>query len=129
MGYCSKMSSGFLVPASWSWKNDAAGFFDNQVVAFAVSGALYYPVIFGIRAFMRNREAFDLRMPLACWEAGLALFSLIGAMHVVPMLVEDGITKQSICATGQPADPRSFWVFLFICSKIVEFGDTIFIVL
>lgn len=89
---------------------------------------------FGKR-FMAEREAFDLRLPLAGWNAFLSIFSFIGVLRTLPTLIADIISKPyqaTVCT--RPLDswgvgPTGFWVMLFIFSKIPELVDTIFIVL
>ena len=92
---------------------------------------------------LRDREPLDLGGAKSrgavnlvfWWEVALALFSIVGAIIVVPMMLEpilkDGATwSEAICSSkGAHNDPRSYWVFLFCVSKVFEFGDTLFIVL
>lgn len=43
----------------------------------------YLVVIFGGQYLMKDRKAFDLRLPLAGWNAFLCLFSFIGMCRTV----------------------------------------------
>ncbi len=43
----------------------------------------YMVVIFAGRRIMENQQAFDLRVPLAIWNAALSLFSFIGMWRTV----------------------------------------------
>lgn len=141
MGYSLSLIDGRLVPDNWSWERDAAGFYSEYHNFFLAAAILYYPVIFGLKAFLKSRPAFDLGGGggqaainyIFWWEFGLALFSIIGAYHVVPMMLEpiwDGKSfSQVVCQPGAHNDPRSYWTFLFMLSKVAEFGDTIFVVL
>lgn len=43
---------------------------------------VYVASIFSIQYYMKQRKAFDLRVPLILWNAGLVLFSVIGFMKV-----------------------------------------------
>ena len=84
---------------------------------------------------MKQNSNFDLRMPLACWNAFLSLFSFIGMMRTVPYLLATVMSKnydETICTS--PAEsygmgPTGFWVMLFVFSKVPELIDTVFIVL
>lgn len=84
---------------------------------------------------MKKREAFDLKWPLAYWNLLLAVFSLIGAIRVVPHLIYLTATQGlGVVACGAP-EPLygnaavGFWVQAFILSKLFELIDTVFIVL
>jgi hypothetical protein len=46
--------------------------------------ALYLVLIFGGQAYMRDRPAWDVRRALICWNWLCSIFSLIGALRVVP---------------------------------------------
>lgn len=131
-----------LVPDSWDWKRDVAGFYETHHNVFLVSAVLFYPVIFGIQYLMKNKEAFDLggaksKAPLNYifwWEIGLALFSIVGCYHVLPMALEPILFQgksltETICMDGVHGDSRNIWTLFFMVSKVFEFGDTIFVVL
>lgn len=71
---------------------------------------------------MSSREPYDLGGGkskainyIFWWEVGLALFSLVGAYHVVPLALEPIYKGESfveaICMGGVHNDPRSLWVF------------------
>jgi len=64
------------------WRN---WFSDNWPKA-AVLGTSYVSLIFLGQRFMKNREAFDLRKPLAAWNFGMALFSAFAFSRVFPEL-------------------------------------------
>ena len=139
MAYSLRLDGTAIVADGWNWERDAAGFYTTHHTFFLIAALSYYPVIFGIKFFFaKNREALNLDRHSAInwifwWEAALALFSIVGALHVVPMALEPILAGQSfaatICQPGVHDDPRSFWTFLFMLSKVAEFGDTIFVVL
>lgn len=130
-------STKFLAtPLELSFNSDRAVDFatNNWPLAFGlVTG--YVAFIFGAKHYMKDREAFDLRLPLAFWNALLSIFSFIGMCRTVPYLLGMIIKmpfEQTIC--GDPTaewahSTTGFWVCLFIYSKIPELVDTIFIVL
>ena len=45
---------------------------------------LYLPAVFGLKQYMENREPFQLKGPLVCWNILLAVFSLYGAIVTLP---------------------------------------------
>jgi len=82
------------------------------------------------------KKPFDLRWPLAIWSFGLAVFSFVGAVRTVPVLLKTVYTKgmfHMICGDSRldwvDQNPAGIWTLLFILSKIPELVDTLFIVL
>jgi len=103
-------------------------------VPFALSVA-YVVLAFGGRRFMASKEPFALNTALSAWNLLLAIFSLVGAMRVVPQILlnlhEYGV-EYTIChrADQQYGMAASgMWTMLFVLSKPFELVDTAFIVL
>ena len=46
--------------------------------------AIYLVLIFGGQWYMRERPAWDVQIPLICWNWLCSIFSLAGALRVVP---------------------------------------------
>ncbi|VDK63109.1 unnamed protein product [Anisakis simplex] len=92
----------------------------------------YFILIKLIQRFMQYRQAFNLRTPLFLWNVSLAVFSLIGFIRftedVIYSVAHLGMYR-SLCYTVHPKSVAAFWALLFGLSKIVELGDTLFIVL
>lgn len=106
--------------------------FDNWHISIYIC-LTYVVVIFSGRYFMSKREPFSLRTPMACWNFGLAIFSLFGTIRCLPefihILKNEGLTA-SYCSSSYYRDVRlTLWYWLFVWSKVVEFGDTVFIIL
>ncbi|KAI3410930.1 hypothetical protein GPALN_003012 [Globodera pallida] len=95
-------------------------------------GVLYYIIIKSVEWAMRDRKPFDLRNYLSVWNTALAVFSICGTVRIgeeaINNLLSEGFTY-TICHTVNWRGPGPFWAFLFFCSKILEFVDTLFIVL
>uniref|UniRef100_U3JXQ4 Elongation of very long chain fatty acids protein n=1 Tax=Ficedula albicollis TaxID=59894 RepID=U3JXQ4_FICAL len=94
---------------------------------------IYFILIFGIQHFMKERRPFNLRVPLVLWSFSLTLFSIIAACRtwkqMAFLLLNKGF-KQSLCSKSFYVHPVSkLWIYLFALSKLVELGDTLFIVL
>ena len=87
------------------------------------------------KKIMDTKQAFDLKYPLAIWNAFLSLFSLLGTIKTLPYLLSyllNNSYKDSICRNPNETWRNSttgFWVMLFVISKIPELIDTVFIVL
>ncbi|VDO94597.1 unnamed protein product [Soboliphyme baturini] len=85
------------------------------------------------QAFMQKREAFKLKKWLIVWNAFLAGFSIIGTIRIFPefyfTLQRYGF-KKSYCFVGSLYDgTHGYWIVLFHLSKLLELGDTVFLVL
>jgi hypothetical protein len=95
----------------------------------------YLIIVFGGREIMKNYPEYDLRIPLAIWNAGLSVFSFIGMCRTAPWLGAKILTssfEETICENPMNSwgnGATGFWVMLFIYSKIPELIDTVFIVL
>ena len=111
----------------------ALEFLTNYWSVSVIGTILYLVTIFGGRYVMAERPAFSLRIPLVMWNSGLAIFSMLGMVSMVPPLIYDLYMHgfiYSICHANTIQMPcQSLWGFLFILSKLFEFGDTVFIVL
>jgi hypothetical protein len=84
---------------------------------------------------MKNRKPFELNKFLIVWNAGLAIFSIIGALKTVPHLAHVILTKGyefTIAGPGRDwcgGGAIGLWAQLFVFSKTPELGDTVFIIL
>lgn len=45
---------------------------------------VYVLTIWSIKFVQRNRKPFDLQAPLVLWNAGLAIFSILGMLYTTP---------------------------------------------
>ncbi|KAG6804621.1 elongation of very long chain fatty acids protein 6-like [Apis mellifera caucasica] len=83
---------------------------------------------------MAKRPRFNLRGPLILWSSLLSLFSIIGVFRTLPemihILTHHGF-YHSVCIPSfiEQDVVCGFWSWMFALSKLLEFGDTIFIVL
>lgn len=99
-----------------------------------IYSVVYVIVVFTTQLYMHNRTRFDLRSYLAFWSGLLAVFSIIGAIRTVPELIwslsNHGFVY-SCCNSSFMGQGKvtSFWTALFVLSKVLELGDTVFIVL
>jgi elongation of very long chain fatty acids protein 6 len=92
----------------------------------------YLFLIYTGQIYMKNKPRFELRLWLAAWNTLLALFSIFGAMRVLPELIyviyRHGL-KYSICNNSNAFGVVGFWTWAFCFSKLPELVDTVFIVL
>jgi len=108
-------------------------FLDDNCYLSIYSAIVYVIAIFAGRKFMQSYNRFDLSYILAAWSGSLAIFSVLGTIRFIPnmyyALTEHGF-HESVCTRGWTDLPvLAFWTSLFSISKIVELGDTVFIVL
>lgn len=109
------------------------GWFNRNWSVSIYAGAVYLLAVFCGRYAMEKRRPFDLRRPLVLWNVFLTLFSVCGVLSLVPNLI-DVIRQEgfyySICVSIYCyTDPHiSTWGYLFTSSKLLELGDTFFIV-
>jgi hypothetical protein len=76
------------------WRN----WFQDNWPKGVLLGAAYVSFILIGQRVMKNREAFDLRRPLAIWNFGMAIFSAFAFCRVFPELLyllrkPDGLYK------------------------------------
>lgn len=108
--------------------------FNNQWHIPYILGVLFYlPVLYFGQILMRNREPFNVKLPMMIWNSGLAIFSIIGFVRVFPEFVFTLSSKgfhSSICDNSYVNVKQArFWIYLFVLSKTPELGDTFFLVL
>lgn len=94
---------------------------------------MYLLLVFGGKNWMKDRPAFKLRTLLVLWNTALSIFSVVALLILgVPLVqswVNDGFVN-AVCDSDILKVPwLTFWSYLFVLSKLVEFGDTAFIVL
>uniref|UniRef100_T1J203 Elongation of very long chain fatty acids protein n=1 Tax=Strigamia maritima TaxID=126957 RepID=T1J203_STRMM len=99
-----------------------------------LSVAIYLLLIYFGQRWMKSRCAFELRTALVVWNLSLAVFSIAGSCRILPQMLayvhNDGF-ENTVCDGSRIKDNGivSFWSWYFMLSKVVELGDTAFIVL
>lgn len=94
---------------------------------------VYLLLVFGGKSWMKDRQPFSLRPLLILWNTALSIFSIVATIILGAPLIRnwmnDGFVT-AVCDSDILREPwLSFWSYLFVLSKLVEFGDTAFIVL
>ena len=118
--------------------------FRNNWTISVYACVLYAITIFGLKQWMKNKtEGYNIRRWLFLWSTGLALFSIIGSSingsKLLSIVFNEGVVA-AIC--GVPSESGSegvfaqlaenrygLWSWCFVLSKIIELGDTYFIIL
>lgn len=93
--------------------------------------ALYVVLVFSGKKWMEKRERYNLKWMLTLWSASLALFSIIGTWFTFKRTFSDmrehGF-KYTVCDNTFLHTGQGIWLYWFCLSKVVELGDTFFIV-
>lgn len=126
----------FAIPFELLWKNYGHSIHKWMKLNWSYSiyiSITYIIIVFSTKCFLRNKKPFQLRLPLFIWNSTFALFSLIGTIRCLPEFIDVISTKgliTSYCNSCYYKDMRLMtWYWLFVISKIIELGDTMFIVL
>lgn len=95
--------------------------------------AVFYLVsIFLIQRSMKIRPPFQLNGIFFLWNLALAVFSISASIRLLPLLIFN-LTSNGIfdftCYYSDIHQIFVFWMWLFAFSKVLELGDTLFIVL
>jgi len=97
-----------------------------------IYAAFYVVIVFGTQHLMKNRQRFELKLPLTLWNVGLAGFSIMGAIRCTAEWYHTMTTKGTHASVVDQTfyeGRAGLWTLLFTLSKLVELGDTVFIVL
>lgn len=97
-----------------------------------IASLLYLLAVYLGTSWMSAREAYSFRPLLVLWNLILSVVSIAGTCVLFPDLwqyfIERGFVD-SVCTSAVHHKPMlSFWAFIFVISKIFEFGDTFFII-
>lgn len=108
-------------------------FLDKKWTLSIVAASLYVVAIFSGRKLMESRNRLSLTKWLVAWNVMLAVFSVMGTTRMLPDLyhaVRYQSFHESVCTKEwMGVASLRVWSTLFSLSKIVELGDTAFIVL
>lgn len=94
--------------------------------------AIYLIVVFGGQHLMKDRQRLELRTLLTTWNSILAVFSIMGALRSWPEFMYLMTTHgfyHTVCISTMYKGVPGFWTYLFVMSKLIELGDTLFIIL
>lgn len=96
--------------------------------------AVYIALLYFGTIWMKDRKPYNLRRPLLMWNMALAIFSIATfwrseVAEVARKLFVEGIEEVSCHSTSFDNPKHVVWIFLFTFFKVIELGDTAFIVL
>ena len=120
------------IESRFEWEKAHPWLEKNWTVSIYCS-AVYVALVFLGKRWMSDRQPFSLRRPLVMWNVGLAIFSIVGFLSIVRPMVSSGVENGAAYVACHEVvltrPPTALWGFLFVLSKVVEFGDTFFVVL
>lgn len=96
-----------------------------------ISLVLYIILVFLGQKLMQNRRAYNLQKSLIVWNSLLAIFSIWGSyeayLDYASAFNVGGFYRIVCICHGKP--DYAYWIWLFTVSKLVELGDTAFLIL
>jgi elongation of very long chain fatty acids protein 6 len=115
------------------WVEKTLPFMSTHYEAPMILGLVYYLfVVVFLQRYMKNREAYSLKLLLSVWNFLLAGFSLWGTVVLVPrmfnQILEDGGRIRNEMCTME-VEYETPVVYLFVMSKVPELIDTVFLAL
>ena len=109
-------------------------FYTYYWICFPIS-AVYVVFIAFLERWMKKRQKYSLKYPLALWYSMLACGSTIGAFRAVPVAIVDFIYEDTVAnfcymsISCKNCEYLRSWTFLFSISKVFHLGDTVFLIL
>ncbi|CAG0888131.1 unnamed protein product [Cyprideis torosa] len=96
---------------------------------------LYLFLIFAGQRFMRDRHPVNIKVPMIIWNLFIAFFSAYGAFRGIVWAIGEfyhGQFVEAVCYVSHADESCAIigvWPIIFCWSKLLELGDTAFIVL
>ena len=110
---------------TWQYANQFAKRIQPIISSFLIG---YIPTILTIKSIMKNRPPFDLSRILMFWNFFMSMISWVGFFVLFPYFCNQSFID-SFSSLEYSSGTTGLVVFLFNLSKILEFTDTVFIVL
>uniref|UniRef100_A0A8D2ASV7 Elongation of very long chain fatty acids protein 3 n=1 Tax=Sciurus vulgaris TaxID=55149 RepID=A0A8D2ASV7_SCIVU len=120
-------------PYNFEMFPDLRPFLEEYWAASFLIVLIYLLLIVVGQNYMKARKGFNLQGPLILWSFCLAIFSILGTVrtwsYMSTVLLKWGL-QQTVCFKNYiENDLVRFWSCVFLLSKIIELGDTAFIIL
>lgn len=108
--------------------------FEQHSTKFIYFLPLYFFVVYGIQHYMKDRPRFQAKKAIFCWNILLSAFSVLAFIRLLPETIYTLRTfgyEYSICDSEflRKNQVSSFWIHATAWSKVLELGDTVFLVL
>ena len=109
----------------WQYTTQFAKTFQSVISSFLIG---YIPTVLTIKSIMKTRSPFDLSGILMLWNFFMSMMSWTGFFVLFPYLCNQSFIN-SFSSLEYSSGTTGLVIFLFNLSKILEFTDTVFIVL
>ncbi|XP_071071650.1 very long chain fatty acid elongase 3 [Dasypus novemcinctus] len=120
-------------PFNFEQSQDLRPFLEEYWATSFLIVLIYLLLIIVGQNYMKARKGYSLQRPLALWSFCLAVFSILGTVRMwgfMGIVFRKGGLKQTVCFSIFTNNSTvRFWSCLFLLSKIIELGDTAFIIL
>ena len=133
---CCAMALLSLAPIESRFDEESAVAWVSKHWALSLYVSLVYVLlVHGGKWWMSDKLPWSLRKPLVMWNTGLAVFSFLGTVTLLPSMAAALWEKNlaySVChriVLGTESQEKNLWAFLFVLFKMVELGDTTFVIL
>ena len=109
-------------------------FIRDNLKLFYLLGGFYLIGIIQLQKYMKHLESYKLKYTLFLWNLLLSIYSVYSTIQTGPFLLSNlynkGITY-SVCTNQNLKQMELIPIVFFFCiySKILEWGDTIFLLL
>ncbi|XP_040847730.1 elongation of very long chain fatty acids protein 3 [Ochotona curzoniae] len=122
-----------LQPYDFELSQDMRPFLEEYWATSFPIALVYLLLILVGQNYMKTRKGFHLQWPLILWSFCLAVFSIVGAVrtwaYMGTLALSRGL-KHTVCFSESIEHSIiKFWSWVFLLSKIIELGDTAFIIL
>ena len=113
---------------------DSIQFTRNHLKLLYLLGGFYLIGIIQLQRYMKHRESYKLKYTLFLWNLLLSIYSIYSTTQVISFLLSNlynkGITY-SVCTNQNRKQMELHPIIFFFCiySKILEWGDTILLLL
>ncbi|XP_037661275.1 elongation of very long chain fatty acids protein 3 [Choloepus didactylus] len=120
-------------PCNFEMLQDPRPFLEDYWATTIPIALIYLLLIIVGQNYMKARKGYSLHWPLILWSFCLAIFSILGAVRMwgfMGTVFLRGGLKQTVCfSIFINNSVVKFWSCAFLLSKIIELGDTAFIIL
>ncbi|CAA9987470.1 fatty acid elongase, putative [Plasmodium knowlesi strain H] len=121
MGGWSPLSRAFWVPGKG---RELAGKYEKTILLISL---LYIPVVLILQKVMRKRKEIEAKALKVAWNVCLSVFSLIGVLLI--LIYDPSVLKSIILEETEYKPETRAVISIFTLTKVVEYGDTIFLIL
>lgn len=121
-----------ITKEDFTYYKDVPLWLNENYQIFLISALFYCYIVHNYQGVFN----YSLKFPLFLWNTLLCIYSICSTFVLLPVVVKKIATKgylESVCLFDKKdsylVQPFGWWLFIFCLSKIVELGDTAFLIL